>query len=221
MIHSTAIIDKSAVIGQNVDIGPYAVIGENVTIGDGTVIGAHATIECARIGQNCKIFSHASIGAAPQDLKYAGEKTIAIIGDGALSGGEALEGLNVAGSEINSNLIIVLNDNQQSISETHGGIYINLKELRDTKGNSSNNMFKAIGLDYIYEENGNDIESMIKVFEKVKDIDHPIVVHINTKKGKGYKLAEDNKENWHWTLPFDKETGIPTIDFGEGEDANN
>ncbi|MBR3627569.1 MAG: acyl-ACP--UDP-N-acetylglucosamine O-acyltransferase [Elusimicrobia bacterium] len=82
MIHSTAVIDKSAVIGQNVEIGPYAVIGEDVIIGDGTIIGAHATIECARIGQNCKIFSHASIGAAPQDLKYAGEKTIAIIGDG-------------------------------------------------------------------------------------------------------------------------------------------
>ena len=82
MIHSTAIIDKSAVIGQNVEIGPYVVIGEDVTIGNGTIIGAHATIECARIGQNCKIFSHASIGAAPQDLKYAGEKTVAIIGDG-------------------------------------------------------------------------------------------------------------------------------------------
>ena len=82
MIHNTAIIDKSAIVGQNVEIGPYAVIGENVTIGDGTIIGAHATIECAQIGQNCKIFSHASIGAAPQDLKYAGEKTIAIIGDG-------------------------------------------------------------------------------------------------------------------------------------------
>jgi len=81
MIHNTAIIDKSAVIGQNVEIGPYVVIGEDVTIGDGTVISAHATIECARIGQNCKIFSHASIGAPPQDLKYAGEKTMAIIGD--------------------------------------------------------------------------------------------------------------------------------------------
>ena len=78
-------------------------------------------------------------------------------------------------------------------------------------------MFKAIGLDYIYEENGNDIEAMIKVFQKVKNIDHPIVVHINTQKGKGYKLAEENKENWHWTLPFDKETGKPTINFGNGE----
>ena len=82
-----------------------------------------------------------------------------------------LEGLNVAGSELNSNLIIVVNDNQQSISETHGGIYKNLKELRDAKGNADNNMFNAMGLDYIYEENGNDIEAMIRVFEKVKDID--------------------------------------------------
>ena len=78
-------------------------------------------------------------------------------------------------------------------------------------------MFKAIGLDYIYEENGNDIKSMIKLFEKVKDIDHPLVVHINTQKGKGYKIAEENKENWHWTVPFDKKTGMPTIHFGEGE----
>ena len=170
------------------------------------------------VGHTSTSISLATGLAKARNLLGRNENIIAIIGDGALSGGEALEGLNVAGSEINSNLIIVLNDNQQSISETHGGIYKNLKELRDTKGSSSNNMFKAIGLDYIYEENGNDIESMIKVFEKVKDIDHPIVVHINTKKGKGYKLAEDNKENWHWTLPFNKETGMPTIDFGDGED---
>lgn len=155
--------------------------------------------------------------AKARDLLGKKENIIALIGDGSLSGGEALEGLNVAGSELNSNLIIIVNDNQQSISETHGGIYKNLKELRETKGKATNNMFKAIGLDYIYEENGNDIESMIKVFEKVKDIDHPIVVHINTQKGKGYKLAEENKENWHWTVPFDKETGLPTIDFGTEE----
>ena len=155
--------------------------------------------------------------AKARDILGKKENIIALIGDGSLSGGEALEGLNVAGSELNSNLIIIVNDNQQSISETHGGIYKNLKELRETKGKAKNNMFKAIGLDYIYEENGNDIESMIKVFEKVKDIDHPIIVHINTQKGKGYKLAEENKENWHWTVPFDKETGLPTIDFGTGE----
>lgn len=169
------------------------------------------------VGHTSTSISLATGLAKARDLLGKKENIIALIGDGSLSGGEALEGLNVAGSEINSNLIIIVNDNQQSISETHGGIYKNLKELRDTKGTAKNNMFKAIGLDYIYEENGNDIKSMIKLFEKVKDIDHPIVVHINTQKGKGYKIAEENKENWHWTVPFDKKTGMPTIHFGEGE----
>lgn len=169
------------------------------------------------VGHTSTSISLATGLAKARDLLEKKENIIALIGDGSLSGGEALEGLNVAGSELNSNLIIIVNDNQQSISETHGGIYKNLKELRETKGKATNNMFKSIGLDYIYEENGNDIESMIKVFEKVKDIDHPIVVHINTQKGKGYKLAEENKENWHWTVPFDKETGLPTIDFGTEE----
>ena len=169
------------------------------------------------VGHTSTSISLATGLAKARDILGKKENIIALIGDGSLSGGEALEGLNVAGSELNSNLIIIVNDNQQSISETHGGIYKNLKELRDTKGKATNNMFKAIGLDYIYEENGNDIESMIKVFEKVKDIDHPIVVHINTQKGKGYKLAEENKENWHWTVPFDKETGLPTINFCTGE----
>ena len=169
------------------------------------------------VGHTSTSISLATGLAKARDILGKKENIIALIGDGSLSGGEALEGLNVAGSELNSNLIIIVNDNQQSISETHGGIYKNLKELRDTKGKATNNMFKAIGLDYIYEENGNDIESMIKVLEKVKDIDHPIVVHINTQKGKGYKLAEENKENWHWTVPFDKETGLPTIDLGTGE----
>ena len=169
------------------------------------------------VGHTSTSISLATGLAKARDILGKKENIIALIGDGSLSGGEALEGLNVAGSELNSNLIIIVNDNQQSISETHGGIYKNLKELRETKGKATNNMFKAIGLDYIYEENGNDIESMIKVFEKVKDIDHPIIVHINTQKGKGYKLAEENKENWHWTVPFDKETGLPTIDFGTGE----
>lgn len=132
---------------------------------------------------------------------------IALIGDGSLSGGEALEGLNVAGSEIKSNLIIIVNDNQQSISETHGGLYKNLEELRNTDGKSEHNIFKDFGLDYVYEKNGNDIGSLIEVFKKVKDIDHPVVVHINTLKGKGYDLAVANKEAWHWTMPFNRETG--------------
>lgn len=148
-----------------------------------------------------------------RDLRGGRENVVALIGDGSLSGGEALEGLNVAGSELNSNFIIIINDNQQSISETHGGIYKSLKDLRDTNGKSQNNIFKAFGLDYVYEPNGNDVASLIKLFESVKDIDRPIAVHINTLKGKGYKLAEENKEAWHWTLPFDKQTGKPTVNF--------
>ncbi len=153
--------------------------------------------------------------ARARDMKGGKENIVAIIGDGSLSGGMAFEGLDVAGSEINSNLIIVLNDNEQSISENHGGVYENLAELRRTNGQAENNIFKAFGLDYIYEENANDIQAMIQVFEKVKDVDHPIVVHIHTQKGKGYKLAEENREAWHWAVPFNRETGVPTISFGE------
>lgn len=165
------------------------------------------------VGHTSTSISLATGLSKARDLKKATENVIALIGDGSLSGGEALEGLNVAGSELNSNLIIIVNDNQQSISETHGGIYKSLKDLRETNGKSENNIFRSFGLDYIYENNGNDIESLIKLFNKVKDIDHPIVVHINTLKGKGYKFAEENKEAWHWTLPFDKETGKISINL--------
>lgn len=154
--------------------------------------------------------------AKARDLKGDKENIIAIIGDGSLSGGEAMEALNVAG-EMNTNFIIIVNDNEMAIAETHGGMYKNLAELRESNGKAENNIFKAYGLDYIYEENGNDIQSMIALFEKVKDINHPIVLHIHTKKGLGYALAEENKEAWHWTLPFDRETGKPTFSFGNGE----
>lgn len=169
------------------------------------------------IGHTSTSISLATGLCKARDLLGEKENVVALIGDGSLSGGEALEGLNVAGSELNSNLIIIVNDNEQSISETHGGLYKNLKELRDSNGEARNNFFKAMGLDYIYEKNGNDIESLINVFNKVKDIDHPIVVHINTTKGKGYKPAEIDKETWHWTAPFDKETGLLKNNFN-GED---
>lgn len=155
--------------------------------------------------------------AKGRDVLGGKENIIAVIGDGSLSGGEALEALSVAGSELNSNFIIVVNDNEIAIAENHGGIYKNLKELRETNGKSANNIFRAFGLDYIYEENGNDIGSMISLFEKVKDIDHPVVLHIHTLKGKGYAPAEKNKEAWHWTLPFDRATGKPAVNFGNGE----
>ena len=159
------------------------------------------------VGHTSTSISLATGLAKARDVNGRKENVIAIIGDGSLSGGEALEGLNVAGSEINSNLIIIVNDNQQSISETHGGLYNNLKLLRESNGLAEVNFFKSWGLDYIYEANGNDLPSLIKLFRKVKDIDHPIVVHVNTQKGKGFGFAEKNKEAWHSTTPFDRESG--------------
>ena len=155
--------------------------------------------------------------AKGRDILGRKENIVAVIGDGSLSGGEAMEALNVAGSELGSNFIIIVNDNEQAIAETHGGIYQNLKELRESNGKAQNNWFCAFGLDYIYEENGNDIAALIKAFQKVKDTTKPVVVHIHTIKGKGYALAEQNREAWHWTVPFDRATGKPTIDFGSGE----
>ena len=154
--------------------------------------------------------------AKARDLKGDNENIIAVIGDGSLSGGEALEGIDFA-SELESNFIIIVNDNDMSIAENHGGLYKNLKELRDSDGKCECNLFRAMGLDYMYVADGNDIESLIEAFESVKDIDHPIVVHVNTLKGKGYKPAETEKENWHWHMPFDIETGESKF-AGGGED---
>lgn len=168
------------------------------------------------VGHTSTSISLASGLAKARDLKGENYNVIAIIGDGSLSGGEALEGLDFAGEQ-KSNFIIVVNDNDMSIAENHGGLYKNLKELRDSNGTCKCNLFKAMGLDYVYVNDGNNLESLIDTFKKVKDIDHSIVVHINTEKGKGYKFAEDNKENWHWTMPFDIETGKPTVSF-DGED---
>lgn len=168
------------------------------------------------VGHTSTSISLASGLAKARDLKGENYNVIAIIGDGSLSGGEALEGLDFAGEQ-KSNFIIVVNDNDMSIAENHGGLYKNLKELRDSNGTCKCNLFKAMGLDYVYVNDGNNLESLIDTFKKVKDIDHPIVVHINTEKGKGYKFAEDNKENWHWTMPFDIETGKPIVSF-DGED---
>ncbi len=165
------------------------------------------------IGHTSTSLSLASGLVKARDLKGGKENVIALIGDGSLSGGEALEALNYIGSEIHSNFIIIVNDNQQCIAENHGGLYDNLTNLRETQGTYENNFFKSLGLDYIYQENGNDIQSMIETLSTVKDIDHPVVVHIHTQKGKGYKPAEENRESWHWCLPFNKETGESTISF--------
>ena len=156
--------------------------------------------------------------AKARDLNGEDGNVIAVIGDGSLSGGEALEGLDFA-SELNGNMIIVANDNDMSIAENHGGLYANLKLLRETNGQAECNLFKAMNLDYIYVDKGNDIASLIEAFEKVKDTKKAVVVHINTLKGKGYAPAEQNKEEWHWHLPFDIETG--KSHFPEVEDYSS
>ncbi len=155
--------------------------------------------------------------AKGRDLTGGKENIIAVIGDGSLSGGEAFEGLDVAGSELRSNFIVIVNDNQMSIAENHGGLYKNLKLLRDTEGKAENNIFKALGLDYLYVSEGNDIASLIDAFREVKDIDRPVVVHINTLKGKGLRYAEEDKEKWHYKAPFNIETGESKFNSDEAD----
>lgn len=159
--------------------------------------------------------------AKARDLKGEDGNVIAVIGDGSLSGGEALEGLDFA-AELESNLIIIVNDNDMSIAENHGGLYSNLKLLRETNGQAECNLFKAMGLDYIYVDHGNDVKDLIEAFQSVKDSKKPVVVHINTLKGKGYAPAEENKEAWHFSGPFNIETGEPLVDeTAEEEDYSD
>lgn len=157
--------------------------------------------------------------AKGRDLCGGKENVIAVIGDGSLSGGEALEGLDYA-SELKSNLIIVINDNDMSIAENHGGLYQNLKFLRDTDGKAECNLFKAMGLDYVFVKDGNDIRQLIDAFTQVKDSTTPVAVHICTQKGKGYAPAEEHKEQWHYCAPFNIETGESLYPMG-GEDYSS
>ncbi|MDO4283340.1 MAG: 1-deoxy-D-xylulose-5-phosphate synthase [Clostridia bacterium] len=158
------------------------------------------------IGHTSTSISLACGLAKARDLKEEKNNIIAVVGDGALSGGEALEGLNNA-SVLQSNIIIIINDNDMSIAENHGGLYQNLKALRESNGQSNCNLFKALGFDYYLVRDGNNLEDLIETFKKVKDIDHPVIVHMCTVKGKGYLLAEQNKEKWHFQGAFNLGTG--------------
>lgn len=153
-----------------------------------------------KVGHTSTSVSLALGVAKARDLKGEKGNVIALIGDGSLSGGEAYEGFNNA-SCLNGNLIIVVNDNDMSIAENQGGLYQNLKLLRETNGKAELNFFKSLGFDYVYADDGNNIQKMIDVFKKVKDINHPVVVHVKTQKGHGLKCAEINKEMFHWILP--------------------
>ena len=166
-----------------------------------------STHDIFNIGHTSTAISLASGLAKARDLVGGTENIVALVGDGSMSGGEALEGLNVVG-ELSTNFIIVFNDNDQSISENHGGMYRKFKELRETNGTAPDNLFRAMGLDYRYVEDGNDVEELIRVFRAVKDTPHPIVIHIHTQKGKGLTFAEADPEGWHRHAPFHLENGI-------------
>ena len=144
--------------------------------------------------------------AKARDLKGDKENVIAVIGDGSLSGGVAFEGLDY-GATLGSNFIVVVNDNQMSIAENHGGIYADLRLLRNTNGTGEPNLFRSMGYSYRYVNYGNDLRSLIEMFEAVKDIDYPVVVHLNTMKGMGLPVAEADKETFHYHGPFDLKTG--------------
>lgn len=158
--------------------------------------------------------------AKARDLMGNHENIMALIGDGSMTGGLAYEGLNNAAIEPH-NLVVVVNDNQMSIDDNVGGLVTALKKLRDSNGKTKENPFTAMGFDYRYVADGNDIESMIKAFEAVKDVDHPILLHINTLKGKGYQPAIDNEEAHHWVMPFDLKTDKTTVPMPEGPTANS
>src|SRR5574344_1442967 len=153
-----------------------------------------------------------------RDLQGQHYNVVAVIGDGSLSGGEAFEGMDTV-AETGTNFILVLHEHEMRIAANHGGIYKGLEELRKTQGESEKNIFKAFGFDYLYVEQGNDVEQLVKAFRQVKDIDHPVVVHLHTEKGHGFQPAVEDKESWHWRLPFDVETGaIKNPERFSGED---
>lgn len=171
------------------------------------------------IGHTSTSISLATGLAKARDMKGGKQNVIAFIGDASLGGGMALEGLNFAPT-LGTNFILVVNDNQMSIAENHGELYDHLAELRKSNGQSENNIFKALGYDYIYVEEGNDIRHLVKAFEAVKGIDHAVVVHINTMKGMGLPVAEARKEEFHFNGPFDAKTGAPAYpdnseDYGD------
>lgn len=158
--------------------------------------------------------------AKARDLMGNHENIMALIGDGSMTGGLAYEGLNNAAIE-KHNLVVVVNDNQMSIDENVGGLVTALKKLRDSNSETRENPFTAMGFDYRYVADGNDIKSMIEAFKAVKDVDHPILLHINTLKGKGYKPAIDEEEAHHWVMPFDLKTDKPLAPASEAPTANS
>lgn len=198
--------------------------------------------DCFNTGHSSTSISAALGMARARDILNENYKVIAVIGDGALTGGMAEEALNDAGAS-KSNIIVVLNDNEMSISKNVGGISLLLGKMRTknvyTKANEkvrvrmgnipkvgnkivkltsriknsikqifiSKMYFEDIGYTYLGPVDGNDIEAVEEILEQSKKCKGPVLVHVVTKKGKGYKLAEKNPSKFHGTAPFDKKTG--------------
>ena len=184
------------------------------------ISGYSSPVECPEydnfeVGHTSTSISLATGLQKARDVKGTKENIIAVIGDGSLSGGEAFEGLDEA-SELGTGIIIIVNDNEMSIAENHGGIYKNLHALRESRGECEHNWFKAWGFEYKYLEEGNDIERLIEVFRSVKDTNRPTVVHIHTEKGHGYAPAVKNKEAWHWGMPFNLDDGSRPVRNADG-----
>ena len=144
--------------------------------------------------------------AKARELNKQDYRIVALVGDGSLSGGMAFEGLN-AGANIKGNFVVIINDNQISIAPNYGGMYVKLRELRETAGTADDNIFRSFGWDYVYLADGNDLKSCIETLHKVKDSDKPVVVHVNSQKGEGYVPAEKYREEFHYRNPFEIETG--------------
>lgn len=183
--------------------------------------------------------------AAARDIKKENYHTIAVIGDGALTGGMALEALNHLG-ETKKDVIVILNDNEMSISENIGGMNVLLTKLRVKKNYRKSNdkgrelvksipvlgesvahgvarfknsikqliipgmYFEEIGIRYLGPVDGHNIEDLESILKEAKQIKGPILIHVLTKKGKGYIPAEENPSAFHGTSGFDIETGLST-----------
>ncbi|MDE6370233.1 MAG: 1-deoxy-D-xylulose-5-phosphate synthase, partial [Duncaniella sp.] len=172
------------------------------------------------VGHTSTSISMATGLAKARDLRGGDENVIAVIGDASLGGGMAFEGLDY-GATLGTNLIVVVNDNDMSIAHNHGGLYADLRLLRNTNGTADNNYFRSIGYSYRYVQYGNDLASLIKTFSEVKDYQHPVVVHINTMKGMGLPVAERDKETFHFSAPFNAETGAPLKEYAEGQEPED
>ncbi len=167
--------------------------------------------DCFAIGHTSTSVALAAGLQKARDMAGGDENVIAFIGDGSLSGGEAFEGLDVA-AEIGTNMIVIVNDNDMSIAENHGGLYGNLRTLARTSGKAGLNYFRSLGFDYVHVGNGHDLGGLVRALESVRGTDHPVVVHVITEKGHGYAPAVADKEGFHYAAPFDEATGrtLPT-----------